>query len=851
MSPILVHASRNFLRRHPWQLSLAILGVALGVAVVCAIDLVIGSAQRAFIRSTETLVGKATHRIVGDPSGIDERLYYRLRVEDNIKSIAPVVEGSVQLARGDQRSLRVIGIDVFAERPFRENWMTSASPAARVTRAFRFFTDPGTVLMSEATAAQLRLAPEDEFDVIAGTATMRLKLIGTLAGSPARTAQNLDNLLLADIATAQEILGMVGRLSHIDAIADDAVAARIKRALTGAEQLVRAGARDAAVQQMTRAFYTNLTALSLLALLVGAFLIYNTIAFMVIQRRALIGNLRALGVTRREIFRVIIGEAAAIGIIGSALGLILGSALAQLLLDLVLGTLNNVYMATAGGALNYAPSSYLKPLLLGIGAALGAALAPAYEATRVPPRLAMLRSHLEQKARAAVWRHGVVGVLAMLLGSAVLLLSEDRTAHPIAWGFVGLFVLVFGATALTPFFTVVFSRCAKPLLSAPLGFVGRIASRSLHAAMSRNAVAIGALMLAVATSNGIGLMVQSFRSSVSQWLEYVLQSDIYLAAPGDAELGAALLLTPVLEEQIRTLPGVADVSTLLHSHLTVGATLIGISAYGLAPKSFDAFRFVSGDKRAIWDEFTRNGAVLVSESLAYQWRLEAGSTIALPTRSGARTFHVAGVYYDYGSQHGVVAITRAEHARFWDSGKYTAMGVYLRPGADVAATLSALRQLTAGMQLNISTTGQIRQASLDVFDQTFKITAVLQYLAALIACVGIFSALMALQLERSREHGVLRALGATPGQIRRIITVETGLMGVIAGLLAMPLGYLMANVLVFVINRRSFGWRMEFLATPDILAQGLLLSVIAAILAGLFPAARMSRTSPAEALRAE
>jgi putative ABC transport system permease protein len=322
---ILWRAGFRHLMRHPWQTLLAILGVALGVAVVTAVDLANESAHRAFRIAAETIAGRATHQIIGGPTGLPEELYPRLRLDAGLRNCAPVVSGVVESTGTPGTSLRLIGIDPFAEAPFR----TFSSDLPHSDELRLLLTRPATGLLSRETAARLGV-PEGGRLPLTATGTRKvLTVVGILEAPEAVTRQGLDSLLVTDIATAQELLGREGRLSRIDLIVPEGPAgtsllAFLRTMLPPGVTIIPAGAHASALDRMTRAFRLNLTALSLLTLMVGMFLIYNTTTFSVIRRRRLIGLLRALGVTRREIFALVLSEALLIGAIGTGAGLLLG-----------------------------------------------------------------------------------------------------------------------------------------------------------------------------------------------------------------------------------------------------------------------------------------------------------------------------------------------------------------------------------------------------------------------------------------------------------------------------------------------------------------------------------------------
>ena len=849
---MLWRASRRHVARHPWQFGLAVVGIALGVAVTVSIDLANDSARRAFALSTAAVTGRATHQVLGGPSGLPEGVYRAIRLELGWRLAAPVVSSDVAAPAYPGRVFHLLGVDPLAETPFRPE-LGGRDPAAggAIAELTALLTRPGAVLAPRATARALGLDLGAALWLRAGGAARPVVIAGWLDPQDALARHASEHLLVADIATAQELLGAQGRLSRIDLVLPDGtdgerLRARIARLLPAGAEIVAAGARADATAQLTRAFSLNLTALSLLALLVGMFLIYNTMTFSVVQRRPLIGILRAVGVTRAEVFRLIAAEALAVGLVGTALGLALGVALAQALLALVTRTINDLYFVLAVRELAVTPSTLALGALLGVGATLLAALAPALEAAGARPREALLRSELERRARRLMpW---AAGAGAVVLAAGLATLATPGTG--VAWGVAGLFALVLGAALLAPASLVVLLRPVDAAARAHLGIAGRLATRGVGAALSRTGVAIAALMVAVAATVGVGLMIASFRGAVTAWLEGTLSADVYIAPPSLIGNRPDSTLDPALAERLAATPGVAGAST---SRTAVAPSPLGpvnVVALGLSPGRRPGFRFLGGDPDAVWAAFGA-GAVLASEPFAYRHGLTRGATVRLRTDRGERDFAVAGVFRDYGSTAGVVAMSRATYDGHWDDRAISGLALEAGPGGDVDALVAALRARAGGEEVVIRSNRALREASLAIFDRTFAITGVLRLAIVLVAFIGVLSALLAWELERGREVGVLRALGCSPAEIGRMVVVQTGLMGALAGALALPVGVALAAALIFVINRRSFGWTMPLDVSPGVLAEGLALAVGAAIVAGLYPARRLARASPAEALREE
>jgi putative ABC transport system permease protein len=848
VTSLLRRSSLRYLRRHPLQLALCIVGVALGVAVVVAIDLANESARRAFSASTDAVVGRATHRVIAGRAGLDDALYAKLRAEAGVRPSAPVVEGTATAIGETNVTLRVLGIDPFAEAPFR----------ARLGGMFqgeregleRFLTEPGTAVLAKLSAEALGVGTDDTIELRVGTERREVLIVGVLEADSESEQRALGDLLVMDVAAAQELFGKQGRLDRIDLLVeeDDDTLARVEALLPEGATIETTEGRTAALASMTRAFRLNLRALSLLALIVGMFLIYNAMTFAVVQRRPLVGTLRAIGVTRREVFGLILTEAALIGAVGTAFGLALGIVLGRGLVLLVTRTINDLYFVVSVASLTIDPIALAKGAALGMLATLLAAFVPALEAASCSPRAAMGRSVLEARWRRALPKTAAAGGIGIALGALVLWLSGRN----LPLSFAGFFGLVAGAALLTPVLTVGAMIAARALALRTVGVLGAMAARGVIAALSRTGVAVAALMTAISVTVAVGIMIDSFRGTVVRWLYSQLQADVYVSPPdlsvgrGDPSLPADLVA------DLSNAPGVADASTIRRADVVMDEGIVRVVAIDVGPRYEPRYDLAEGTLETAWKAFVDEGAILVSEPFAFRYEVGVGDTLELLTDEGEEPFEIAGVYYDYASDQGTLAMTRTTYERFWDDRGYSGLALFLEADADPDALVASLRQ-RAGPEHDvlIQSTRDIRQRSIEIFDQTFAITAVLRLLAVVVAFAGVLSALMALHFERAREFGVLRANGLTPGQVWKLLLMQTGLMGLAAGIFSLPMGVMLASVMIFVINVRSFGWTLAMSVDPMLLVQALLVAVGAALLAGLYPALRLSRVSPALALREE
>lgn len=849
MNSILNRASRNFLWQHPWQLVLAIVGIALGVAVVIAIDLAMESSLKSFNQAGKAFSGSATHRIIAGDGGLDEKLYTRLRVEQGIANLSPVVSGTVKLMQSQQETFSLIGIDPFIEKSLHSGWQNEQKEKFPRELLNRLMTEPNSVLLSEKTAQRLHLQVNGQLSIVTEHGPQSLTIIGLLPGNDAISDQVLARLIITDIATAQEVLGAYGGLSSIEVVIDkdapEALAA-IQKVLPGYAMLVSIDSQADSMREMTDAFSINLKALGLLSLLVGMFLIYNTMTFLVMQRRRLIGTLRLLGVTRQQVFKLIIGEAFLLAIVGTIVGIALGIVLGQGLLYLISGTINALYFRIDAASLMVTPLQIAKGVALGIGATLLAVLPPAFEATRLSAVKVLARSQLESGSRRLIKSVGSMSFVLILGGLGLAYFSGNS----INFGLASVFLVLFGFGLLTPVVTLAFMNLIERVFGRFLGILGRLPARMVAAEISRTGLAIAALMIAVSATIGMDLMIGSFRQTVAQWLHSSLPADLYVSLPGENMTAGKAQSDHRLKEQLAGLDGVALLSTALHTKVSANGKLTKISVYELNDKFRQGFIFKHKVEDDLWQRFENKRTVMITEPYAYHHGVKPGQQLFLKTDQGELAFDVIAIYGDYNGDQGHLAMSRQNYQRYWPDLGYSGIGVYAKAGADLKQLENRVGELLTAHQA-VKSNQDIYKASMEVFEQTFTITETLRWLSAAIAFVGVFSALMALQFERTRQLGILRAIGVTSRQLTVLIVSETGLMGLVAGLLAVPVGFLVAYILIFVVYQRSFGWTMAFYSDSGVLYQGVALAFIAALFAGVFPALKMAQTKPAEALRTE
>ena len=827
--PLLLLAGLRYQLRHRWQAALALIGVVMGVAVVLAVDLANEAAKSSFALSAEQLQGTATHRVVSPDGKVPESVYTALYTTPGLPPMAPVVTARVR-AGGHEGRFRLVGLDLFAEGPFRGELPGAIGGQ---TSLADWLTRPDAAALSRSAATDLASHAGARIEVQSQGRSHTLQIVAVYDNDSAGSR----DLIVVDIATAQAITGMQGYLSHIDLALDDADLPILHGRLPAGLRIVSIADQTRGTVGLSASFELNLTAMSLLAMLVGLFLIFNAMSFSIVQRRNLMGRLRALGVKANELSRLILAEALVLGLVGTVVGIALGIWLGQGLTAIVAATVSELYYQVAADAVQPSGSSLLKAALLGIGGTLLAAWLPARQAARTPPLTSLSRAALERSARGRLPMLALTGGLLVLIGLTIAFLLPGG----VVTGFAGLFVLILGAALITPLGL----RLTHWLFDRlPGSGVWRMAVRDLDRHLSRLGTAAAALMVALSASVGVVVMVESMREAVSDWLSQLLSADLYIAAEGFQD--GASLPDHIIATATR-LPAVSAFSSYRDRTLQLDGRRLQLVAARLAPASRAGFEFTergSSDPWALFDQ----GQLLISEPLAHRRGLRPGDQLSLPTPGGDREIPIAAVFRDFASEHGRMFLDRQAYLRFWPDETVDTLALFSDQGGR-ALLRAAGEALSDDEGLVFTEAREIHKESMAVFDRTFRITQVLRLLSLLVAFIGVLTALMAVQLERRKEYAVLRALGLTRQQVSALILLESAALGLLAGLLAVPTGVAMAWVLTEAIQLRAFGWSMPFVVSPGPLWLTLGIGVLAALLASVYPAWRAAWYDPAPLLR--
>ena len=829
---------------------ITVMGVALGVAVMLAIRLANDGVLESFRNSLDHVAGKSRLQVSAGEVGFDEALFPVIAGTPGVARAVPVVEAVTPVAGLPREVVLVLGVDVLADAGVREY----RGPTLELADPLQLLTDPDAILLTERFARAHGFSVNGTIRLHTPTGSRAFVVRGFLADQG--VAQSMGGqFAVMDIAAAQLRFGKLGRLDRVDLLLEEQadpnrVAAAIRQKLPPGVTVERPEARNAQVEQMLASFQLNLFVLSLIGLFVGVFLVYNTMSVSVVRRRRQIGILRGLGVNRAQVVLVVSAEGSLIGLLGSVLGVALGVLLARGTLGAVSQTVSSLYAFVRPGQLHVRAALIFQGAALGCGTAMISSLLPALEAATVAPGEAMAAASLERRHHP--WLLACTGFMLVL---AAYGLAQGRPVggRPLL-GYGAALSLLLGTTLLCPAFLLVFQRGLAVSLTGSRLLAWRMATGNLGRGLRRNAVTVGAMVVGLAMLVSVSTMIQSFRKTVEVWIQQTIRADLYLSRATRLVKGADARLPASTLEEVRRIPGVAEVDGFRGVRVEDGRGgrfLLGAGEFDvMAHRGRLLFR--RGDSAAILREAREQGRLIVSETFAERYGLKEGDEVTLHPPGQTVRLGVAGVYYDYTTEGGLAVMDRSLFQKLWRDPWLTSIVIYLSPGADAQAVRGdILRRLPAREEFVVFSNRELKGRILEIFDQTFAITYALEAVALAVAALGILNTLIASVLERTREIGILRSVGFTRGAVQRTILCEAAFMGTLANVLGGLSGLALSLILIYVINKQSFGWTIQFAFPTRVIAKYALLTLAASLAAGCFPAWRASRLCIAEAIRHE
>ena len=825
---LLLTFSWQELRHHPWRNAAAVVAVMLGVALALSVHLINASALSEFSQAVRSVNGQPDLTLRASQGQFDESLYARIASLPEVSVASPVLELSTyaQAAGGTRQSLRVLGVDALLLARLAPELLPRPADA---DDRFAFFA-PATVFLN--AAAQNALGA-GSLQLQSGLNMLAVRVAGSVAagGGP---------LAVMDLGAAQDLFGRGGELTRIDLQLRAGVdrADFVRRQHSAADwpaQLQWSEPGDAAqrVSQLSRAYRINLTVLALVALFTGAFLVFSVLSLSVAKRAQQLALLGVLGLGGATRLHLVLCESLLLGLLGSAAGVALGTALAALALRLLGGDLGGGYFAGIAPVLQWSWAAALTYGGLGVVAALVGGWWPARTAQQLPPAQSLKGLGVAPAGHGHAWLS-----LALLLGGALLALLPPVAGIALGAYLSVALLLVGGIGALPGLIGLLYGRLSPLVAKRALPMLAVERARRVRESAG---VAVSGVVASLSLAVALTIMVASFRHSVTDWLDVVLPADLYVRTAGSSAAGETAYFSPEFVQAVAAVPGVARVGGLRVTQLLLSPDQPAVALIARDMQTPARVLPLVGPALSV-----PAGAIgiYVSEPMLTRYQASVGQFFEPMANSFAKTgaprFFVAGVWRDYARQFGAIAMDEQDFVRLTGDRRVNDLALWLAPGAREDAVQAGIRQLAAqstGPGLNselieLASAGQIRTRSLQIFDRSFAVTYWLQAVAIAIGLFGVAANFSAQVLARRKEFGLLAHLGLTRRQVLSVVAGEGAAWTVMGSLAGLALGLAVSVVLVHVVNPQSFHWSMD-LQVPWL---RLLALCVAVVLAGTLTA---------------
>ena len=838
----------------PLRSSITVMGIAVGVATMVGIAAINTSVMDAFRSTIDTIAGKADLTIAGTPIGFDDALLEKVQKLEGVTHAAGSVTAIAPVKGSPGESLYVMGVDLLDDGFFR-TYEGVDRDVHQMADDLEFLNSTDRMLVSERFAREHNLKTGDRFTLLTANGAADFFIHGLLKETgPIKAFGGSVGVMY--LGSAQAAFNRGRNIDRIDVALDpklgiDVMKPRLE-AMSGAGiKIDRPDRRGQSVEKMIRSFQLGLNLGSGVALLVGIFLVYNTVAIGVVQRRREIGTLRALGATRFRIRALFTLEAGVLGLFGTIVGIPLGTLVARLAISWVAGTISSIYIQVNAKDVFVGPQEMLMGAALGIFGSIFAALRPAIVASSVQPVEALRRDVAAgaDMANLKSWPTMLAVVLAAAIYPATLI-PPPAENFPLG-GYLAMFLIMMVTTLVSPLVLRALQKVYQWPSQLALGIPGRLAADNFARAPVRTAVPVSALAIGVGMTICIAGFVGSFQKSSEKWIDQSIPADLFVTS--SAKVGG-VQNTPMnaeLRDPIEAMVGVNKVDMVrIYPTDVLGLRIYIVSLdpeiYHLRgkPEIIDG-HLPTPAERAL-------GYVTVSENLARRRDLKRESAFTMETPTGPHTYKVAAVITDYSSDQGTVFMDRRYFTRDFNDHLVDTFQVYMKDPTKIEDVRREINErFGTKHDLYVLSNVELRKEAYDLVSNAFAVTYAMEGVAVLLALLGVINTLLAAVLDRTREIGLLRAIGAARSHVVKLFIGEAALIGLTGGAIGTVLGYALGFTLTKVVGVQSTGWNFPFIFPTQLALQMLAASTVCAILAGIYPARRAARLDVVEALAYE
>jgi putative ABC transport system permease protein len=842
--------SRPYLHKHVLRCALTVAGIMLGVAVFVAMHSANQTVLASFDRTVDRIAGAAQLQVSAGDFGFDESVLERVQAVPEVGVAVPVVQAVASTGLSGQGNLLILGVDMTGDRSLRD-YEFEGGDEDFIDDPLVFLAQPDSIMVTKEFAGRNHLAIGSRIP------------LGTMEGEKQFTVRGImrpggmsqafgGNLAVMDIYAAEKVFGRGRKFDRIDVRAKDGTTvercrAAVQAALGPGFEVEPPSARGRHFQAMLRSYSMTVNISSIFALVVGMFIIYNSFAIAVTERRSEIGILRALGATRAQVRMLFVGESAVAGLAGSLAGAGLGVLMAKAIARYIGGMTQSVYgVAQNVDELTIEPWVLAGGIAVGILTSIFAAWIPARNAARVDPVQAL------QKGRYQVLSAGENRIRSYAAAGAALVsgacLAFGRSGFVF---YAGYMLAILAALLLTPAMALALARRLRPLLRWLRPVEGALAADSLIQAPRRTSATVSALMLSLGMVVGFGGVARSIYYSVVDWLDTALNPDLYVSAAEDlssrtwsfpGSIGAEIEKVPGIEQTQM----VRSARALYHG---VPITIVAVEVSKLAQKVHR--KPIEGDMKEMYRLTAAGRGIMVSDSFAGLRGVKFGETLELPTPRGLLRLPVVGITRDYSDQQGSVLIDRSVYQRWWNDGRANIVRVYLKPGATVDAVKRQILERFSGRRMFVLSNREVREYILGLTNQWFGMTYNQIGVAVLVAVLGIVNTLIVSITDRRRELGVLQAVGGLRRQIRRTVWLEAIGIGIIGLALGLAFGAVNLFYTLGMTQRDFAGMKLDYIYPAPLALSLVPLILAAALAAAVGPAESAVRGSLVEALEYE
>ena len=843
--------SWQYVRKHLLRTVLTMAGIVLGVAVFVGMHTANQSVLSAFNKTVDRIAGATQLQITAGESGFDEAILERVQAIPAVRVAVPVIEAVVNLNLKSQGNILVLAVDMTGDRGLRDYDLEDGDDTV-IEDPLVFIAQPDSLLVTREFAAASGLAINSKITLSAMDGPRTFTVRGIMKSSGFSSAFG-GNLAIMDIYAAQKVFGRGRKFDRIDLAAAEgasvpALQKELSQLLGPGYEVESPAARGKQFEALTSVYGMLANITSLFALFIGMFIIYNSFAIAVTQRRSEIGIVRALGATRRQIQVLFLTESAILGLIGASIGLLFGLGIARAISASLGNFLGEIYgVAQKADEVSSDPRLLLGALLMGAVTSVIAAWIPARAAAAVDPVLALQKGRYQLLTKGENRLRRQIASVLFVIVFFCLFFAQNRVIF-----YSGYFLTVIAGLLLVPTIALWLSKAIRPAMKWLRPVEGTLAADSLIQAPRRTSGAVSALALSIALVISLGGMARASYNSIDEWMHIALNPDMFLT-PTQNITDRSFRFPAAFAEEIRQIPGIRHIQLVRNARILYQGNpvmFISIDIAGLRRESY--LPSVQGDSETMYRLAAQGKGFIVSDNFAELYKVKYNELLVLNTPNGKLELPVVGVVRDYSDQKGSVLIDRELFKKYWSDDSINIVRIYLEKGVTVPDMQARIEAKVAGKtRLFILTNQDLRAYIIKITDQWFGLTYIQLAVAVLVAILGIINTLTVSITDRRRELGVLQAVGALRGQVRRTIWLEAVAIGVVGLTVGLAFGAVALYYSLEMSARDIAGLRLDY-TYPWKMALGLIPVIVgAALFAALGPAEQAVRGGLVEALEYE